>query len=370
MRWYLLAFAAGCGRIAFDPLGESVTCVPEAEVCNGVDDDCNERVDEGCPCTPFVIMVPTNEELLQTAALAWTGTGYVLAIRRGGENRLLHIGADGTLGADYLRFTGSESFVWDGRLIAFSGAPSEVTASELALDGTVIAQRTLHAGAGIQDVWGTRSPGGFDVSWLETIGTQKVGRVLHTTTDFNPIGTPIGFGDNDLIRVSGHARGGNDVLVVVYRSINVIATIAGSATPITMFAGLDVAVSANADGFGIAACKPGSFVYAHADRSGVLDVAPTPFGTDTYSAVTTRSRGGSHVAIAFGNLGGVFAADRFELDAQGTLVSMTRMFAYTLAGGTVATPHNTHVDAERTAVVATFASSPGPTITMFAQTCP
>ena len=368
-----MAFAAGCGRIAFDPLGEGPdgTCVPAAEVCNGVDDDCNRRVDEGCPCTPFAVTVPNNEEILQMPALAWTGSGYVIGIRRASENRLLHIAADGAIGADHLRVTGNEVFIWDGRLVAIAGG-SALTVRELALDGTVLAERAVHTGTAIQDISATRAPGGFDLSWRETVSLVNVGRVQRMTTpNFDLIGAPIGFGEAGLMVARGHARGGNDILVAAYRSTaGLIATIAGSATPIATIAGNDVAVSGDEDGFLIVADgSAGDFMYAHADPSGVLDVAPTPFGTANYAAVAARSRAGSHVAVGFGNLAGVFAAHRFEFD-EGQFGSMTDMFTYPLGGATITSGPSVHVDAERTAIFATFGPSPGPTITMFAQTCP
>src|SRR5690349_17787091 len=85
--------AAGCGRIGFDehsgggpgdgpilggdgPLPIACTPTAPAELCNGIDDNCDQRVDEGCPCSPIDTTV-TETPSSYTHALLWTGTGLV-----------------------------------------------------------------------------------------------------------------------------------------------------------------------------------------------------------------------------------------------------------------------------------------------------
>lgn len=73
----LLGVLSACGRIGFAPLagadgsGSSQT----AERCNGLDDDGNGAIDEGCACTPFDVTLPDS---IYGAGLAWLGTGYAV----------------------------------------------------------------------------------------------------------------------------------------------------------------------------------------------------------------------------------------------------------------------------------------------------
>jgi hypothetical protein len=48
------------------------------EACDGLDDDCDASVDEGCPCTPFQVFVATENMPLDAVA-DWTGTGFGVA---------------------------------------------------------------------------------------------------------------------------------------------------------------------------------------------------------------------------------------------------------------------------------------------------
>ncbi len=82
--WLLvLSLTSGCGRStlpgllhddgdadAGDPGG--ATCVPSTEVCNGVDDDCDGVVDEGCNTN-----CGTLADLNDTFDDGATGTGWV-----------------------------------------------------------------------------------------------------------------------------------------------------------------------------------------------------------------------------------------------------------------------------------------------------
>jgi hypothetical protein len=48
-----------------------------SETCDGLDDDCDRIVDEGCPCTPFQTFVsPEGASIPYAPFVVWTGTGY------------------------------------------------------------------------------------------------------------------------------------------------------------------------------------------------------------------------------------------------------------------------------------------------------
>lgn len=47
------------------------------EPCNGLDDDADGAIDEGCPCTPFEVDVPLAGGI-PFLSLTWTGTGYLV----------------------------------------------------------------------------------------------------------------------------------------------------------------------------------------------------------------------------------------------------------------------------------------------------
>src|SRR5262252_6006212 len=98
----LAALAIGCGRIGFDARqdanahgGDSRSCT--AEQCNGIDDDCDGKIDEGCSCTPFSTANPDSAGNW----LVSTGDGWVtddgVAFLRIADDGTVTAGATGTV---------------------------------------------------------------------------------------------------------------------------------------------------------------------------------------------------------------------------------------------------------------------------------
>lgn len=123
---------SGCGRLGFEPSdgvvgapdGEVTSCTPATEVCNGIDDDCNTIVDDGCPCTAFDVTVPVAAALFP--ALAFVGTGYLTLTDDGTTYGVQVIASDGTLGNRGVLGPRSATGVGD-QVFAWTGAALFVT---------------------------------------------------------------------------------------------------------------------------------------------------------------------------------------------------------------------------------------------------
>jgi hypothetical protein len=117
---------SGCGRLKFDDHGDGgrgghdgdggglgadgplpITCTPTgAEVCNGLDDDCNGVVDDGCPCTSISTSLSESPGLY-TGELVWTGTGLIQVGGNAAEVGLWPISGTGTVGSYVSVFSGA-----------------------------------------------------------------------------------------------------------------------------------------------------------------------------------------------------------------------------------------------------------------------
>jgi hypothetical protein len=85
VRVVVLVVLAACGRVGFDTVaavaGDDAPFVcangtPEA--CNGVDDNCDGVVDEGCSCTPQLTSIEGDYDY--DGSIAWSGASFGIAI--------------------------------------------------------------------------------------------------------------------------------------------------------------------------------------------------------------------------------------------------------------------------------------------------
>ena len=121
----MLVGLVACGRIGFDPAGDggdgsgsdaAATCADQPELCNGIDDNCNGQVDEGCPCTPFSVALGQSATSPQLAAAVVVSTGTDYIVYDLAAAALVHVDYSGNLGATVpLAFDGMyDRIVWDG----------------------------------------------------------------------------------------------------------------------------------------------------------------------------------------------------------------------------------------------------------------
>ncbi len=106
MRWWMFALClVSCGRIGFDApsdASDAITATPDAacssqpELCNGIDDNCNGEVDEGCPCTPFDVTLPLGE-----GGLVWLGDRYAMFTNNSGTTALTIVDTTGAITGSY-----------------------------------------------------------------------------------------------------------------------------------------------------------------------------------------------------------------------------------------------------------------------------
>ena len=131
IRWPAWLVLIGACRLGFDPPGTSAldgaapTCRPSAEICNGIDDDCNGVIDEGCPCAPIDVTLALAI-FFDVPGVMWTGGNYMTFAVDSTRTYLQMIGIDGSLGptttlaAISAMYTaeGTEAIAWNGRELA------------------------------------------------------------------------------------------------------------------------------------------------------------------------------------------------------------------------------------------------------------
>jgi hypothetical protein len=117
-----------------------------AELCNGVDDNSDGVIDEGCPCTAFDISFPVQTT---GAAMAWVGDGYRVVAGQNTanqprDNTIQTIDASGALGSVFTVSGSTEGQISNGPTLAWSGTVLGVVWTSNA--GGISLARFDHAG--------------------------------------------------------------------------------------------------------------------------------------------------------------------------------------------------------------------------------
>lgn len=214
----LLVILASCGRLRFDessdagnaPLADTlpgdapdgsatVTCAPATEVCNGIDDDCNDVIDEVCPC-PTIVNSPIAAGGNPAEAPAeWIGTGWLLPGLVGGDLVLDRVPEGGgaatrtSFGTTVCEYgQGSRTFAWDGTGIVCVATSGEIhrydlAATELATFGLTTANSgsVIRVRAGGYDVLAVTPSQRVAYFRIERDGTVSAGPSLA------PVGTNV-----------------------------------------------------------------------------------------------------------------------------------------------------------------------------------
>ncbi len=152
MRVAILAvLLGGCGRIDFadhrdGSTGDGPTAMCSAEVCNGIDDDCDGLIDEGCPCAPFSVSA-TNigvQPWLVSEGVGWA-TASSSAFYRIDDSGSITASAPGPQSSQ----TTQETVAWTGENLVYLAGTNLVFASPAG--DTLMTGPALDVGAGGYD---------------------------------------------------------------------------------------------------------------------------------------------------------------------------------------------------------------------------
>lgn len=140
--------ACGSGR-GGTSTSDSGADTASGELCNGVDDNGDDVIDEGCPCSPFDTSTPGS---LYAADIAWAGDRYFVVTKDQGTLEVAPV-IDGVIGTSFVAGTVPDTLgsihklTWTGTTLAVLLGTSAQTA-ELALfdiAGTELGRQTLSA---------------------------------------------------------------------------------------------------------------------------------------------------------------------------------------------------------------------------------
>lgn len=371
MRALAFVCVAACGRIAFDPTGDSATggtCVPE--VCNGVDDNCNDSVDEECPCTAFVTQTPI-EQFAPYNHPVWTGEGYFFVRYVGGLFSIMHSDDLGTLTPLPLVFSAQPRLGWTGdRLLAAFENTGMVTLMTFTLDGATDKVTTIGQGT---DPFISRAGVDFDIAWTE-MSTERRFWVQRVDRNGNLLGAArrlivpttlnlVGIATSRTVALAGR-------IPPSHSTANAFDTTAPILDDLQAFY---VALAGDTVGFEAVIVTTSSLVARHhADPDGIHLAGPIAVATGTlaptFVAAATRGNG-RYVVVVTGSDATQSVGRRYDVDGTGTL-SEAEMLRVVIGGGaTIVGPPGSYADLERTALVFSYQDFPNGQLWL-AQRCP
>jgi hypothetical protein len=128
--WFAMLVCAGCAA------------KPAEEACNGIDDTGDGRIDEGCPCTAFVVDVPFRVHSAVSLGDGWALVTNELTARQTVDAHASYTRIDDTGSVvamqllDGVAWGGRHQFAWNGSEIAYvAGDPDGVHVAFLSGEG-------------------------------------------------------------------------------------------------------------------------------------------------------------------------------------------------------------------------------------------
>jgi hypothetical protein len=374
-----LVVLAGCGRIAFDPLGDAgaasegdgngsaTACVPTAEICNGIDDDCNGIVDEGCPCNAFTSLVshPVSPPS-QLGAMLSTGNGYIVYdYELSTLDTVAPTGAiTGSLPVAFVPLT--DVAMWDGSalVIAHSDGASSITLAHIASDGTPTVFATIPVAA--LDTYAiTRDyTGAYDLALTYGPGmSQSVDGVLLAADGTLLARTTLATGVETVGPVAV-ARAAFPVVAWTTPTETTTAAFAGSTATSSSPPGAIVHLGATATGIALVVTQ-GAGPSTGYTLAGDGNLAAGPIAlalTGTLSSAPAISSGGSGYVIGYDGFTGAgtgVAVFHLGLDSSGNPMGSPVMdFSVAISGGGQLAGPLLFADATRAAMEIGFADGP------------
>jgi len=362
---------AACGRLHFDPLGDDdvATCVTSPEVCNGIDDNCDGRIDEGCACNAFSTMVQVDS-LLPANHPVWTGEGYYFVHPTGGNVQIAHCDQTGAVTSPAFAFLPGfpVRLAWTGQHLLATGAnlAADLVVVKLATDGTIVNQVTVGKG---QTSFISRTGRDFDIAWSDLNGTVMHFNVQRVDENLEPLGPVRTLIVPDVSTLTAVATSRNVVLAdELSNGVGAAFAFDVSMHIVDVANLVSVTVSGDETGF-VATTLDNVNVVAtyHADPDGNKDRDRTvlPIGTVTPTVVTGATRGrGDHVVVMLGSQNAMPVGWRYDVGG-----SSTEMVRLPITGGITTTRIGGYADSERTAIVFSYQDTPS-SQQVIAQTCP
>ena len=328
-------------------MDDHVACVRAPEVCNGIDDDCNGVIDEGCPCTSFDFTLPASLQA-PYAGLVWTGSGYFTLHDDGTATYVQRITAEGALAeqAAAAPTATSIAYAWTGSQlgVAWRRGDGALAFSRFDPSATLLGTTVVSTQSSIfnpQVVWNRDR---FGLAWSATYITEQHIYLAELDPEGQPItdpqlvATPASSPQSIAIAADGYliAQGSpsGPLAVLVDRTGQLLDSQEIDPTCTNCS---DLAIVANGDGFAAVWTHIGKQLYARAlDSTGQPTsdaVAIPPLGGGLPIDGTISTGAGGYTVIVVENTGVPTTVAHVELEQDGGIVAgPSQLFTFSTGG--------------------------------------